>query len=573
MHQRTRRLVLALALLFIVVSVAFAVTPSRAQTNNIHLTMGNPSGAVSDPARFDNYLITRDQYALGYHRDRGIPTWVSWRLAAEDLGDTGRYAGQFIPDTTLPDGWYRVRHADYTLSGYDRGHVVPSADRTSSVTNNQATFILTNVLPQAPVNNQGPWAQLEALARDLARFGNELYIVSGSHGALGTLADGKLTIPAATWKALLILPAAAGNDIARVGSASQIIAVWMPNDATVAGRSWENYAVSVACIEQLTSLNLFSAVDPAVQAALEGEPCDPIGNPTPIPAPAAPDQRCFAETNQCIAGPIRSYWERNGGLPVFGFPIAAQAQEVVEGRTLQVQWFERDRLEIQTSGLVTAGRLGVERLAQLGTPWQPGANTPAGPGCTTCAETGHQMCGAFAAYWRANGGLERFGFPVTGQFQTVLEGQTYTVQYFERRRFELHPEIGPNAVLLGLLGREVRTGAPGAPPAPAQLPPSYNNCQPDPNANQAPNFPVQIVAIDKQAETVILRNASAQPITLNGWIMCSVRGNQQHPVGGPIAPGQTITFPGPSGNIWSNNENDPGALYDAQGRLISYWPD
>jgi hypothetical protein len=175
-----------------------------------------------------------------------------------------------------------------------------------------------------------------------------------------------------------------------------------------------------------------------------------------LPAAAQADQRCFAETGNCISGPIRAYWERNGGLAVFGFPLTAQSIELVEGQALQTQWFERDRLEIQADGRVTAGRLGVERLEQLGTPWQPGANAPAGPGCTAFAETGHQVCGAFAAYWRANGGLERFGLPVTGEFVTELEGQTYTVQYFERRRFELHPAIGPNAVLLGLLGSEVR---------------------------------------------------------------------------------------------------------------------
>jgi endonuclease G, mitochondrial len=283
MRQRTTRLFVALAFCLVLVGIAFAGAPGRAQTISVHLTLGNPSAAVSDPAVFDNFLIVRDQYAVAYHRDRGIPTWVSWRLASEDLGDTPRYSGQFITDTSLPDGWYRVRHADYTNSGYDRGHMTPSADRTTSEADNRATFILTNVLPQAPANNQGPWAQLEALARDLARIDNELYIISGGHGALGALADGRLTIPAVTWKAILILPAAEGDDVARVGTETQVIAIWMPNDASVAGASWEEYQVSVACIEQRTGLNLFSAVDPAIQAALEGAPCDPVVDPSAEP--------------------------------------------------------------------------------------------------------------------------------------------------------------------------------------------------------------------------------------------------------------------------------------------------
>ena len=184
------------------------------------------------------------------------------------------------------------------------------------------------------------------------------------------------------------------------------------------------------------------------------------------PTIAQTDQRCFPETSQCIAGPIRVSWERGGGLTVFGFPITAQTAETVEGRTLQVQWFERDRLEIQPDGAVTAGRLGAERLEQLGTPWTPGPNAPAGPRCTTFPETGHQLCEPFATFWRKNGGLARFGLPLTDAFETTLEGKPYTVQYFERRRFELHPEVGPNAILLGLLGREVFTARQAPTPAP-----------------------------------------------------------------------------------------------------------
>lgn len=298
------------------------------------------------------------------------------------------------------------------------------------------------------------------------------------------------------------------------------------------------------------------------------------------PTAAQSDQRCFPETGQCIAGPIRAYWERNGGLPVFGFPINAQAQEIVEGTPLQVQWFERDRLEIQPGGMVTAGRLGVERLEQQGINWQalPG-DEAAQPGCHFFTETQFNLCEPFLGYWQANGGLERFGFPVTRQRPEMLEGREYVVQYFERRRFELHPEVGPNAVLLGLLGREVLSGRQGQPPAPQPTPqpaaPSYNNCQADPNAGAAPNYPVRIVGVNDGDETVTLRNVSPDPVSLDGWIMCSVRGNQRHDgIGGVLGAGETRTFgyTGP-GTIWSNSDPDPGALYNAQGQLISYWPD
>ena len=173
--------------------------------------------------------------------------------------------------------------------------------------------------------------------------------------------------------------------------------------------------------------------------------------PQPV---AASGQRCFAETGYCITGAIREYWERNGGLSVFGFPKGPQTEELVESVMLTVQWFERDRLEIQRTGAITAGRLGARLLELQQTPWQPGPRPAPAPGCQTFEQTGYDLCGAFNQFWLKNGGLMRFGYPITGPFQTTIEGKALTVQYFERRRFELHPN---NQIMLGLLGNEVMT--------------------------------------------------------------------------------------------------------------------
>lgn len=181
---------------------------------------------------------------------------------------------------------------------------------------------------------------------------------------------------------------------------------------------------------------------------------------TAAPVAAQRGERCFIETNYCISGPIRAYWERNGGLPVFGYPISAQQVETVEDRTIPVQWFERDRLEIQADGSVTAGRLGARYLELQGRSWQqfPAAENPLNnQECRYFAETRHNVCMFFLGYWERNGGLERFGYPITEPFQEVIEGRTYTVQYFERRRMEYHPDYEgtPDVVQLGLLGSEV----------------------------------------------------------------------------------------------------------------------
>jgi hypothetical protein len=182
------------------------------------------------------------------------------------------------------------------------------------------------------------------------------------------------------------------------------------------------------------------------------------------PASAQSGERCFRETGFCISGPIRTYWERNGGLSVFGYPISAlQTETNNDGWTGPTQWFERDRLEDHANqGLgVLAGRLGVSYLQLQGTSWESypriGPNE-VGTGCRYFAVTGHSLCGEFLRYWERNGGLERFGYPVTQPHNENLPEWSGTVQYFERRRMELHPELAGTQyeVLLGLLGKALK---------------------------------------------------------------------------------------------------------------------
>ncbi len=178
-------------------------------------------------------------------------------------------------------------------------------------------------------------------------------------------------------------------------------------------------------------------------------------------AAATPGERCFRETGFCISGAIRTYWERNGGLQVFGYPIRAQQVETNNDNwTGPTQWFERDRLEDHANERlgVLAGRLGVSYLEIQGRRWDSAPRVGrAEPGCRYFAPTGHTLCGAFLNYWERNGGLERFGYPITEPRLENLVDFSGTIQYFERRRMELHPELAgtPYEVLLGLLGSDL----------------------------------------------------------------------------------------------------------------------
>ena len=239
-----------------------ASVPARG--DNSSLLLGNLSGArAGDP---NNLLLEKPQYALSYNARLGGPNWVSWHLESRDLGSAER--SEFRPNTALPVA-LQIRPTDYRGSGYDRGHVCPSGDRTARKRDNEATFEMSNMLPQAPALNQHVWKDLEDHCRDLARAGNELYISAGGAGSLGRIAGGKVNIPASCWKVIVVLPRG-DNDLARINARTRVIAVAMPNKDTqdVQDSSWSEYLLSAARIERTLGVQFFSTLPPATRQAL-----------------------------------------------------------------------------------------------------------------------------------------------------------------------------------------------------------------------------------------------------------------------------------------------------------------
>ena len=244
------------------------VAPAAAQSDPAtQILLGNPSGAVASASYPSNYLLQRPQLAASYHRDNGIPNWVSWHVSTTDLGAAGR-CNCFSSDQSLPSGWYRVTSGSYTNSGFDRGHMTPSADRTRTSADNRATFFMTNVLPQAPDNNQGPWARMEDYLRSLVRSGKELYVISGGDESAGTIDGGHVRVPRFTWKVVLVLDAGS-NDLARVDTSTRTIAVSIPNRAGVRSNDWRVYRTSVDQVEIWTGYNFFSALPNSIENVIE----------------------------------------------------------------------------------------------------------------------------------------------------------------------------------------------------------------------------------------------------------------------------------------------------------------
>jgi len=188
----------------------------------------------------------------------------------------------------------------------------------------------------------------------------------------------------------------------------------------------------------------------------------------------AADERCFPGKGACIAGRFLTYWQQNGGLAVFGYAIspARDERDPETGRMILTQWFERARFELHPQNPapydVLAGRLGDDRLRQLGRDWQrfPRAqpDTP-----HYFEQTGHAIAPQFWPVWSGRGldlgdrgisereSMAFWGLPLSeAQMETNSSGHTVLTQWFERARFEYHPNNNePYKVLLGLLAYEV----------------------------------------------------------------------------------------------------------------------
>jgi len=202
-----------------------------------------------------------------------------------------------------------------------------------------------------------------------------------------------------------------------------------------------------------------------------------------------PEHRYFAATGHSLNSGFKAYWDSHGGLSIFGYPISEEFQEKeADGQVRTAQYFERARFEYHpefkgSPDEVELGLLGREvancasptscagspggqfslvgkvAMGNPAAPFQPIAAFPSTTEHTYFATTGHSLNFGFKAYWEANGGLDQFGYPISEEFteKNPNTGQEYTVQYFERERFEYHPEFAgtPYEVELGRLGAQV----------------------------------------------------------------------------------------------------------------------
>jgi len=198
---------------------------------NQNLAMAVPDTMSSE------ILISREQYLISYNKNHRAPNWVAWKLEKNQLGSSGR-SNKFRQDPDLENylsqndsGFHAVTETEYDDSCFDRGHQIPSGDRSDKKTNNEMTFVMSNMIPQTPYLNQVIWEHLEQYTRDLVlKEGKKAYVIAGpiydvDFGAIGPNRD--IPVPSKDFKVIYVLDA--NQSPSDIDVNNPTIAVIMPN--------------------------------------------------------------------------------------------------------------------------------------------------------------------------------------------------------------------------------------------------------------------------------------------------------------------------------------------------------
>jgi endonuclease G len=199
---------------------------------------------------------------------------VSWHLNSKSLGKAPR-SEHAKEDTELPDDLDQASRRDYQNSDYEEGHLCDAESRTRSAQASQATFLMTNMAPQKRELNRGPWKGLETYSHELAVQGKELYIVAGPLFADKPPVIGSgVAVPRAFYKIVVVLEK--GQGLESVTDKTPVIAVIMPNKASVKSKSWSSFMVEPREVEQEAGYSFLTGLGPRVHDALVGKKLDSL---------------------------------------------------------------------------------------------------------------------------------------------------------------------------------------------------------------------------------------------------------------------------------------------------------
>jgi endonuclease G len=242
----------------------------------------DPTLAAEPPKKMNQFMLTLDDKNtnISFNCELGHANWVSWTVAVEDFGPAKR-TKRFHEDSKLPKENCLVPKPDsLSGSGFDRGHMTPSADRTRDAEFNKTVFSMANIVPQAPQVNQKGWNDLEMLTRELVKQGSDAVVLSGTFGTLGKIPTSGINIPEYTWKVVMLAPTGA---LKLSESTTKVYAVLYKNALELAPVPLNDALVSVDELEAKIGMDVLSGLQDDLEARLEKKK-EPLPAKAPVMA-------------------------------------------------------------------------------------------------------------------------------------------------------------------------------------------------------------------------------------------------------------------------------------------------
>lgn len=211
---------------------------------DIHTKFGIPRG---------NIIIERNEFVYSVNPKTGFSDWVLYQVDKNDFGDAPRWERAFFRDSLVNLKLNLPKNSDYENSGYDRGHLVRSEERTINQEANRNTFVLTNIVPQTEDLNRGPWLDLERWVENVCKDSTyQMWIVSGPiFDKQFSKLNKKYLIPKFYFKVILIQKP--NGSFTKFG-------VVMPNIQGIRHVKWEKFITPINEIEKASKLKFFDKI-------------------------------------------------------------------------------------------------------------------------------------------------------------------------------------------------------------------------------------------------------------------------------------------------------------------------
>ncbi len=243
-----------------------ASVPTPSSSGKVLFDFEKKPGFILPAHRAGDEIVAHSGYTLRFRDQYKVADWVAYPLLPEEInGETDREGSRFVPDPAVSTG--SALPADYTRSGYDRGHLAPAGDFRFSRKMMQETFFMSNMTPQAPDFNRGIWKELESQVREWALRDNGLYVITGPVLKPGLPTIGKtneVSVPEKFYKVLLYC-----NNSSLAQPRIRMIGFLLDNEGS--NQPLTSFVVPVSQIERLTGITFFPLIPANLQQQLKNE--------------------------------------------------------------------------------------------------------------------------------------------------------------------------------------------------------------------------------------------------------------------------------------------------------------